>query len=324
MISVSEVPTDGSSVSTSVKADGLLPHVVRPPRAGWSQYLPALLLISAPAAGVLYAVVSLWNRGVSWFDLVLGGVMYVATGFGITVGFHRCLTHRSFRAARWLKVLLAIAGTMALEGSPIGWVSQHRKHHVFSDKTEDPHSPWIYGSGSGKMLKGLWHAHAGWLLRGRIEDPRRWSPDLLADRDVKIVSLLTPLWFLLTLAFPFGAGYAVTGTLWGATLAGLWAGLVRVFVLHHVTWSINSICHMFGEQPFLTRDRSTNFAPLAILSFGEAWHNAHHAFPALARHGVDPGQVDLSARVIRLFERLGWVTDVKWPKPELLDLRRVP
>lgn len=285
--------------------------------------MPALLLIGLPAAGVFYAVVRLWSHGVSWLDLALAAVMYVVTGFGITLGFHRLLTHRSFRPNRWLKILLVIAGTMALEGSPIGWVSQHRKHHVHSDRAQDPHSPWIYGSGFGKMLKGFWFAHAGWLLHGRTEDPQRWSPDLLADRDVKLLSSLTPLWFLLTLAIPFGVGYAVRGTLAGAAVAGLWAGLVRVFVLHHVTWSINSICHMFGKQPFASKDRSTNFAPLAIISFGESWHNSHHAFPSLARHGVDPGQVDLSAGAIRLFERLGWAEDVKWPKPELLALRRI-
>ena len=321
---MTQVLTQGPSPDMAVpEPKGPEPAVVLPPRASWRQYLPAALLISAPAAGVFYAVVRLWNHGVSWFDLTIAGVMYIVTGFGITLGFHRLLTHNSFRAKRWLKILLVVAGTMALEGSPIGWVSLHRKHHVFSDKPEDPHSPWIYGSGFTRMVKGFWYAHAGWLLRWRVEDPERWSPDLIADRDVNIVSALTPVWFLLTLAFPFGIGYAVTGTLWGAALAELWAGLVRVFVLHHVTWSINSICHIFGKQPFSSRDRSTNFAPLAILSLGESWHNAHHAFPALARHGVERGQIDPSAGAIRLFERLGWASEVKWPKPELLALRRM-
>jgi stearoyl-CoA desaturase (delta-9 desaturase) len=274
-------------------------------------------------AAVIFAAIYFWSHGISWFDLTFAVGMYVITGFGVTLGLHRYLTHRSFRPKRWLKLALTIAGAMALEGSPISWVAQHRRHHVLSDKTGDPHSPWAYGINSTAQLKGLWHAHTGWLLCRHEDEPTRWCPDLLQDQDIRWVSRLTPLWFALTFAFPFGIGYSVAHTLWGAFLTGLWAGLVRACVLHHVTWSINSVCHMFGKRPFRTADRSTNFAPLALLSFGESWHNAHHAFPALARHGVERGQIDLSAGAIRVFERCGWVTDVKWPTPEKLALRKI-
>jgi stearoyl-CoA desaturase (delta-9 desaturase) len=299
------------------------PDDARLPRAGWGQLVPAGLLVGLPAAGAVYALVRFWSHGISWFDLVLAIVMYALTGLGVTVGFHRLLTHRSFQAQRWLKVVLTIAGTMALEGSSISWVSQHRRHHAFSDKVGDPHSPWLKRSGVGYTFRGFWHAHTGWLFVGHQDDPERWSAELLNDPDVQRLSALTPLWFALSLLIPFGIGYAVTRTLWGAVLALIWGGLVRVFVLHHVTWSINSVCHIFGKRPFRSNDRSTNFAPLALLSFGESWHNAHHAFPSLARHGVDRGQIDVSALVIRFFESRGWVSGVKWPTPAKLALRRI-
>jgi len=306
--------------SASAAVDALALH---PSRAGWPQLLPAALLIGVPSLAAVYGLTRLWNRDITWFDLILSVVMYVLTGLGITLGFHRMLAHGSFHPRRWLKVVLTIAGTMALQGAPISWVSQHRKHHVFSDRPGDPHSPSIAANCTTKRWKSFCHSHAGWLFRGHLDEPERWSRDLIADRDIKLISALTPLWFAASLALPLGIGYGVTRTLRGALLAGLWAGLVRVFVLHHVTWSINSICHVFGKRPFSTTDNSTNFAPLALLSFGESWHNAHHAFPGLARHGVDKGQVDPSAVVLRIFERIGWITEVKWPRRELLAIRRV-
>ena len=306
-----------------LSAAGAVPPPEPLPRAGWAQLLLTGLLVLLPASGALYALVRFWSHGISWVDVVLAIAMYAATGLGVTIGFHRLLTHRSFRARRWLKVALTIVGTMALEGSSISWVAQHRRHHAFSDRRGDPHSPWIYGGGARKLFRGFWHAHMGWLFVGQQSDPERWSAELIEDHDVRRVSALTPLWSALSLLIPFGVGYAVTQTLWGAVLALIWGGLVRIFVLHHVTWSINSVCHLFGKRPFRSNDRSTNFAPLALLSFGESWHNAHHAFPGLARHGVDRGQIDLSALVIRLFERLGWVSGVKWPTPAKLALRRI-
>jgi len=246
----------------------------------------------------------------------------VFTGLGLSLGFHRLFSHRSFVPARWLKVTLAIAGTMGIEGSLTSWVSQHRRHHAFTDRPGDPHSPVPSGPGRANQLRGLWHAHAGWLFVRNEVDAERWSSDLVDDPDLAFVSRTVLLWTALSFLIPMAIGWIVIGTVWGALLAGLWGGVVRVAVLHHVTWGTNSLCHTFGTQPYGDKDRSTNFAPLAILSFGDAWHNAHHAFPRSARHGVDVGQVDISAEMIRLFERLGWATDVHWPRVAVIARRR--
>jgi stearoyl-CoA desaturase (delta-9 desaturase) len=238
------------------------------------------------------------------------------------VGFHRLLAHRSFRANRPLRIALAVAGTMAIEGSALTWVAQHRKHHAHTERDGDPHSPFRYGTGFWPQLKGLVYAHVGWFFDAHPSEPERWAPDLLADRGILLVSKTSHVWSAASLVIPFLIGLAVTGTLWGGFLAFLWGGVVRMLVLHHATWSTNSICHMFGRRPFATTDRSSNFAPLALLSFGESWHNAHHAFPSSARHGVDRGQLDPSARLIRMLEALGWATHVRWPRPERLESRR--
>ena len=281
------------------------------------------LFIVVPLAAVVASGFVLWGNGLSWRDVVISTVFYALTGHGITVGFHRYLTHGSFKAKRPLRIALAIAGSMAIEGPVIRWVADHRRHHAYSDQEGDPHSPWRYGTGFRALAKGLWHAHIGWLFDVEQTDQKRFAPDLLADRDLVRVSRLFPLWVVLSLALP-----AVIGGLWsqswsGALTAFFWASLVRVAVLHHATWSINSICHAVGSRPFVTRDRSANVWPLAFLSMGESWHNLHHADPTCARHGVDRGQLDTSAELIRLFEKLGWATDVRWPKPARLDARRV-
>ncbi len=290
---------------------------------GWGHKLGVIALVLLPLAGLAFALTQLWSHGLSVFDLVLTLAMYMLTGFGVTVGFHRLFTHRSFKARRWLKMLLAVAGSMAAEGSIVSWVSIHRRHHVYSDSPGDPHSPQRYGPGFWAQIRGFGHAQVGWLLTPQLVDSQRWSPDLLADRDLALISATAPVWVVASLAIPFALGWAVTGTLWGGLLAGLWGGVVRMALLHHVTWSINSICHMFGKRPFRTGDQSRNVPALALLSLGESWHNLHHAFPALARHGVDRGQIDLSARLIRTFEQLGWATKVRWPDRERLATRRL-
>ena len=223
-----------------------------------------------------------------------------------------------------MRIALAVAGSMSFQGDVIGWVATHRRHHAFTDRPGDPHSPYRYGTHLRGQLRGLLHAHVGWLFRNDRTTPERYAPDLLADRDIRAVSRAFPLLCVLTLALPFGLGWAIGGSwLYGVT-ALLWAGLVRIALLHHVTWSVNSLCHLIGERPFRTRrhDRATNLWPLALLSFGESWHNLHHADPTCARHGVDRGQLDPSAAVIRLLERLGWVHDVRWPTPERVAARR--
>jgi stearoyl-CoA desaturase (Delta-9 desaturase) len=288
------------------------------------------LIVIGPLVAILLVFIGLWGRRVGIADLALLVGLYVLSCLGITAGYHRLFTHRSFVASRALKISLAVAGALAVEGSLMSWVSNHRRHHRHSDQTGDPHSPLSVGdhdhesgdASRGASLRGLFHAHVGWLFRSQPAEEQRFAPDLLEDRDLRVVSRLFPLWALFGLAIPFFAGWAFAGTVTGALTALVWGGLVRIFLVHHVTWSVNSVCHAFGRRPFLTRDRSKNFAPLALLSLGESWHNSHHAFPTLARHGVDRGQLDITAACIRIWERLGWVHDVRWPQPSQLARRR--
>lgn len=272
-----------------------------------------LLFILAPLAAVGLAVTHLWGNGIHVRDVLIALGLYVATGYGVTVGYHRMLTHRSFRPSRALKIVFAIAGSFAFQGGPISWVADHRRHHRFSDRTGDPHSPHVEGEDPTSGLRGLVHAHLGWLLNHTATDQDRYVRDLRDDRDLRIIDALFPVWCLASLALPFALGLLIGGSWGAAATALLWAGGVRIFLLHHATWSINSICHMVGRRPFRTKDRSTNVAALAYVSLGESWHNGHHAVPRSARHGLLAGQPDPSAALIGLFERLGWVHDVAWP-----------
>ena len=286
-----------------------------PPSGGVERAVTALIIV-APLAGMVYAAVRWWGNGIGVRDLVLAAIFYVVIGHGVTVGFHRLLTHRSFIAGRPLKIALGILGSMAFQGGPIGWVADHRRHHARSDRAGDPHSPHGHGSGFRGQVRGLWHAHVGWLLHHTPTSWRRYASDLLKDRDLVLVNKLFPLWCAVSLALPFGIGFLFGGVAGGLT-ALLWAGAVRICLLHHMTWSINSICHTIGRRPFPTTDRSRNVGALSLLSFGESWHNGHHAFPHSARHGIMPHQLDSSAMIISAFERLGWATDVHWvPAPE--------
>ncbi len=259
----------------------------------------------------------LWDHAVNLSDVVMGTVFYLITGFGVTVGYHRLFTHRGFTPQRVLKVILAVAGSMAVEGSVTSWVATHRRHHLYSDRSGDPHSPHRYGERTLAMLRGLLFAHVGWLFTSDASSAERYAPDMLRDRDVRRVGRLFPWLALCSMALPFGIGYALGGSLSGAITALVWAGLVRMMLLHHVTWSVNSLCHVFGRRSEETSDQSRNLWPLAVLSLGESWHNVHHAHPAWARHGARRGMVDPSARLIWFFERLGWVTGVRWPRTAL-------
>ncbi|HWH01114.1 MAG TPA: acyl-CoA desaturase [Pilimelia sp.] len=273
-----------------------------------------------PFLAVLAAVPVAWGGWLSWTDVAIAAVCYVVAGLGITVGFHRYLTHGAFKARRWLRVTLAVAGSLAIEGNVTQWVADHRRHHAYSDLEGDPHSPWRFGPSVWGLTKGLWHAHLGWLFQRELSNRERFAPDLLADRDIQRVDRMFPLLVLASVTAPAVAGGLLTMSWQGALTAFFWAGLVRVGLLHHITWSINSICHVLGERPFVLRegDKAANFWPLAVLSFGESWHNLHHADPTCARHGVLRGQVDISARVIWLLERVGAAYDVRWPRPERL------
>jgi stearoyl-CoA desaturase (Delta-9 desaturase) len=292
--------------------------------ARWWGLLFTGIVVAVPPAALVVAVGHFWHHGIGWFDLGLAVALYVITGLGISLGFHRLFTHRSFRARRGLRISLAVAGSLAAEGSLISWVSHHRRHHVFADKEGDPHSPWTVRGPRFRRIRGLVHAHVGWLFSGDPSPDTRWSRDLLADRDIAVISRLFPLWTVLSLALPFAIGLVVTRSLTGATLAMVWAGAVRIGLLHHVTWSVNSLGHMFGKRPYASTDRSGNIAWLSVISFGDSWHNSHHAFPALARHGCDRGQLDPSATALRVFECVGWATHVRWPNPATLARRAVP
>jgi stearoyl-CoA desaturase (delta-9 desaturase) len=281
-------------------------------------HISVYLFVAVPMLALLVAVPLAWGWGLGWLDIGLAVGGYVLTILGVTVGFHRYFTHGAFKARRWLRVTLAVVGSMAVQGPILHWVADHRRHHAFSDREGDPHSPWLFGSSPLGLVRGFWHAHMGWLFERDLTNQRRFAPDLLADKDMRLVHrLFGPLTAATLLVPPLIAGL-ITWSWWSAATAFFWAGLVRVAVLHHVTWSINSICHMVGRRPYVARDRSANFWPLAILSMGESWHNLHHADPTCARHGVGRGQIDVSARVIWLLEKAGWVYDVRWPTPRRL------
>lgn len=316
-------PTDGA-LSPSARRDRLTD--TPPPASSAKRIAQAALtglIVVGPLVALAVEVVVLWGTAVHLRDILLTAALFLVTGHGVTVGFHRMLTHGSFKAKRPLKIMLAVAGSMAVEGSAVGWVANHRRHHMFSDHPGDPHSPYVDGTSELGLARGFVHAHLGWLFKADDTAARRFAPDLLGDRDLVVISRLFPLLALASLALPFGLGWLLSGrTLVGALTALVWGGLVRMMVLHHVTWSVNSVCHMFGRQPFAVKDQSRNFAPLAVLSMGESWHNFHHSSPASARHGALPGQVDSSAALIRLFERAGWATKVRWPTAEQVAAAR--
>ncbi|MBV8159644.1 MAG: acyl-CoA desaturase [Acidimicrobiia bacterium] len=294
------------------------PPPARAPKP-WAEQVLTAAIVFGPLVAIVAAASALWNHGISVRDALTAIVFYLVAGFGITVGYHRLFTHRSFRAVRPLRIALAVAGSFAVEGGVIGWVANHRRHHAFADREGDPHSPTSAGSGARTALGGLWHAHVGWLFKPTFAESM-FAKDVRADRDLRIVDRLFPVFAVMSFLAPFALGWGLTGTIRGGIVTLLWAGVLRIFLLHHVTWSINSICHTFGSRPWTTRDRSTNVAVLAPLSFGESWHNAHHADPRAARYGVTRRQVDPGGALIAMFERLGWASDVEWRQGRQLGL----
>jgi stearoyl-CoA desaturase (Delta-9 desaturase) len=279
-----------------------------------------LAAVALPFAAFLAAIVLLWNSAVSATDLAILGVMYVVTGLGVTVGFHRLLTHRSFQVSKPLEYTFAVLGSMAVQGPVMSWVADHRKHHAHADEEGDPHSPHVgHGDGASGVLRGLWHAHTGWLFstQGRAS-ARRYAKDLYEDPGMRSINRRFPLIVLASLAIPALAGWALTGTLAGAATGLLWGGLVRIFLVHHITWSVNSVCHFLGTRRFQTDDHSTNVAWLSLPSFGESWHHNHHAFPRSASHGLRrwEGLLDPSALVITGLEKVGLARNVVRIAPE--------
>jgi stearoyl-CoA desaturase (delta-9 desaturase) len=271
-----------------------------------------------PFAALFVVGWQVWNDLLHWGDIVVFAVCYVLTGLGVTVGFHRHLTHRAFKAKPWVRGTLAILGSAAIEGPVIAWVADHRKHHAFADIEGDPHSPHVdHGVGLKGALRGLFHAHMGWLFihthRGNKE---RYAPDLMKDPLIRRIDRTFVLWVVVGLLFPFALGGLIGGSLDAALTGLLWGGAVRMLVVHHVTYSINSLCHFFGRKAFDTGDESRNLAWLAPFTFGEAWHNNHHAFPTSFEHGMKRWQFDPSRYVIRGLEKMGLVWDVVRISPE--------
>jgi stearoyl-CoA desaturase (delta-9 desaturase) len=280
------------------------------------------VFVAVPMLALLAAAPLAWGWGLGWRDIVIAIAFYYVSGLGISVGFHRYFTHGSFKATRPFKIALAVAGTLAIEGPVLTWVADHRRHHKYSDREGDPHSPWRFGNDWKALIKGLGFAHIGWLFERSRTSREKFCPDWLADSDVSRISRWFPWLTAVSLLAP-----AAIGGLWslswlGALTAFFWASLVRLAFLHHVTWSINSVCHTFGKEEFEVRDKSRNVNWLAILSFGESWHNLHHADPTCARHGALRGQIDTAARLIWVAEKLGWAYDVRWPDEARLSGKR--
>jgi stearoyl-CoA desaturase (Delta-9 desaturase) len=274
--------------------------------------------VVVPFLATIAAIALLWNSLVTAEDLMVAALMYLVTAAGITVGFHRLLTHRAFQTSKPIEYLFAILGSMAVQGPVIAWVADHRKHHAHTDEEGDPHSPHVgHGAGVRGVFAGLWHAHTGWLLsnQGRA-DWKRYAPDLYEDPGMRFIARHFAWSLIATLAIPTLAGYLVTGTLLGAVTGLLWGGLVRIFFVHHVTWSVNSVCHFVGSRRFDVDDHSTNVFWLALPSLGESWHHNHHAFPRSAVHGLKRWELDPSAMIITAMERLRLARKVVRISPE--------
>jgi stearoyl-CoA desaturase (Delta-9 desaturase) len=322
-VAVAERPSEVAEPAPAV-AEGTM---TRPVKMPFVDRLASAVITGVPPIMVAIGMYFGWMGNLlNWQDLIILAVTYVSVGAGVTVGFHRLLTHRSFKCKRWVKATLAILGSAAAEGPVIDWVATHRKHHQFSDESGDPHSPHVgHGGGWRGQLSGLVHAHIGWVFSDmEVADERRYAKDLLADPLIRFIDRTFVVWVIAGLAAAFGLGVALTGTVHGGLTALLWGGAARIFFVHHATFSINSICHFFGRQAFDTGDESRNVLWLAIPTWGEAWHNNHHAFPTSYRHGLKRWQIDPSAGMIRLLEMTGLAWDVVRIDPARRAARELP
>jgi stearoyl-CoA desaturase (delta-9 desaturase) len=330
-LSTSEEPELDSATATvldsadcSVEYGATREHALHPTSLSHKLIMGTAVVL--PFLGVITAIVLLWTIGwMGWLylGLMLGG--WLLTGLGITIGFHRLLTHRSFETYGWVRAFWMAMGALSIEGSPLVWCAVHRRHHEHSDTPGDPHSPRLHGEGWWNSLRGLVYAHCGWLFTSFWTEPelKRYVPDLLEEKWLVRVDRLYYLWVLASLAIPAGIGYAATLTWQGAALGVLWGGLVRMFMTHHITWSINSICHVFGSRTYQASDQSTNNLLCGLLGHGEGWHNNHHAFPTSARHGLAWWQFDLSWLVIRGMQLVGLAWDVRVPSERAKAARRI-
>jgi stearoyl-CoA desaturase (delta-9 desaturase) len=282
-------------------------------------WLVNLVAVVTPFAGLVAAALFLWGGAFHWVDLGLLLGMYALTSLGITVGFHRLFTHRAFETNRGIQFVLAVLGSMAAEGSLLKWVALHRRHHQHSDQPGDPHSPQLRGRGFLGFLSGFWHAHVGWVFQADPPNLSHYVKDLSQSRLLRTASALFPLWVALGLLIPAALGGVLTATWKGVLLGMMWGGLARIFLVHHVTWSVNSICHLWGRRPFRTNDSSRNNFLFGVLALGEGWHNNHHAFPTSTRHGLRWWQIDVSYWVIRFLALLGLAWKIVLPARKLLN-----
>jgi len=293
------------------RIEGVVPITGK--QLAFQRYITVVMTV-VPLAAVVWAVIALWGHGIKPTDFWIMLSFYLFTGLGVTVGLHRYFTHKAFKAVKPVRWLLGVAGSMAVQGELIAWVAAHRRHHAYADQEGDPHSPHLIEDG-GAFLN-LWHAHTGWLFVGEKTDKKRWAPDLVKDPMIARIDRMSPFYVVLSYALPPLIGLAVTGTFRGMWTAFIWGSLVRIFVLHHVTWSINSICHFYGRRPFEVDDESRNVWPLGWISLGESWHNNHHAFPSSAYLGLEWWQIDVGGYAIRALKWLGLARDVRSPTAE--------
>lgn len=290
------------------------------------QRIVMFLSVAGPFAAFVAAVAFLWHRGsphfgIGWPEIAVMVVMYSLAGFGVTIGFHRLLTHRSFETSRPVRLLLGVLGSAAAQGMLIRWCATHRRHHQQSDRDGDPHSPHLHGDGAWEMIRGMWHAHVGWCFDADARGLARSVPDLLADRALLLIDKLYFLWVALGIVLP-ALALGLYARSWHGFFAGMiWGGFVRIFFMQHVTWSVNSVCHVWGTRPFRSSDHSTNNYPIALLSLGEGWHNNHHAFPTSARHGLRWWEFDASYLLIAAMRCCGLAWDVRVPKSSALSAR---
>jgi len=280
-----------------------------------------LIAIATPFIGFLVAAIFFWGTLFNGVQLAIFGFMYAITSVGVTIGYHRLFTHSSFKTSRFMTAVLAAFGSMAIEGPVLQWVADHRRHHQCSDEEGDPHSPHLHSGGILEALKGMWHSHMGWMINPRTKQSMRYVGDLRKDKLVRSMSKLFPFFVLISLALPALLGGLITMTWMGAFLGFLWGGLVRICFVHHVTWSINSVCHIWGARPFNTNDHSRNNLIMGVFALGEGWHNNHHAFQSSARHGLRWWQLDMSYIIIWFMSKVGLVYDVRVPTKERIEAK---
>lgn len=280
-----------------------------------------LIAVLVPFVGFVTAIILLWGTAFNWIYLAILGGMYLITSVGITIGYHRLFTHRSFKTSKPVVAILAALGSMAVEGPVLQWVADHRKHHQHSDEDGDPHSPHLHDGGIWQAINGMWHAHVGWMLRPSVRGSMRYIGDLRKDKLVRKISSQFPMWVLIGLIIPAVLGGVLTLSWMGVLLGFIWGGLVRVFLVHHMTWSINSVCHIWGTQPFDTHDHSRNNLFMGVFALGEGWHNNHHAFQSSARHGLRWWELDLSYAIIWMMSKVGLAYDVRVPSKDRIDAK---